>query len=355
MVEDIRNFRIGELESKFQALGIQPYRARQVFQWLYQKKAEDFRAMTNLPQTVKERLSGFFEIQKIGLEKIETSKDLTQKFLFRLKDNALIESVSIPAKSRLTACLSTQVGCKFSCAFCASGAYGFRRNLEPSEILAQFLNIERNLSRQRISHVVFMGVGEPLDNYGHLLKAVFILNTEIGVNLGIRKMTISTCGLVPAIERLSREGLEIELSVSLHSAIDEKRSQILPVNRKYPLKDLRQVVKTYINATHRKVTFEYVLLGGYNTALEDAEALVRYARSLNVRINLIPYNPSGSSTVFQAPAKLEVSFFKSYLLKHGIDVTLRAPRGTDISAACGQLKFRTDFVTKSIGKRIAPF
>ncbi|MFH0877420.1 MAG: 23S rRNA (adenine(2503)-C(2))-methyltransferase RlmN [Candidatus Omnitrophota bacterium] len=342
MVEDIRNFRIAELESKFQALGLQPYRARQVFGWLYQKKVEDFGEMKNLPQTVKERLLEVFEIQKIGLEKIETSKDLTQKFLFRLKDNALIESVSIPAKTRLTACLSTQVGCKFSCAFCASGSKGLRRNLEPSEILAQFLGIEQHLSHQRITNVVFMGVGEPLDNYDHLLKAVHILNTEIGVNLGIRKMTISTCGLVPGIERLSREGLEIELSVSLHSAVDEKRSQILPVNRKYPLAALRKAVSAYIDATHRKVTFEYVLLGGYNTAVEDAQALARYTRSLNVRVNLIPYNPSGSGTVFQAPAKPEVFFFKSYLLKHGVDVTLRAPRGIDISAACGQLKFKFD-------------
>lgn len=330
-----------ELEDKFKALDIEPYRARQVFQWLYKKGVEDFSLMVNLPLDLKTKLAQYFSIDKIGLQKIETSKDLTQKFLFKLKDDALIESVSIPSKSRLTACLSTQVGCRFSCAFCASGSLGFKRNLSVSEILAQFIAIRKNVPQQKITNVVFMGVGEPLDNYDNVLSTIRIMNTELGINLGIRKMTISTCGLAGSIERLSKEGLELELSISLHSASDEKRSEILPVNKRYPLSVLREAAKKYILETRRKVTFEYVLLGGYNTAVEDAQALIGFMRGLNAKVNLIPYNPACAKMRFQAPAKLEVLFFKNYLSKKGIDVTLRMPRGEDITAACGQLKVNT--------------
>jgi 23S rRNA (adenine2503-C2)-methyltransferase len=339
MVEDIRNFTLPELESKFKALKIEPYRARQVFEWLYKKGVEDFALMTNLPQDIKKTLEQYFSIEKVLLEKIETSLDLTQKFLFRLKDDALIESVSIPFKSRLTVCLSTQVGCKFSCAFCASGLAGFKRNLSVSEILAQLLSIRKNVPDGKISNVVFMGVGEPLDNYDNLLRAIRILNTELGLRLGIRKMTISTAGFAPAIERLAKEGLQLELSVSLHAAADEKRNEILPINRRFPLKVLLEAVRAYGAATKRKVTFEYVLLGGYNTTIEDAQQLIKLLRGLNVRVNLIPYNPTHSRIHFQAPTKLEVLFFKSYLSKKGIDVTWRTPRGSDIAAACGQLKY----------------
>ncbi len=334
---DIRNFTLGELEDKFKALGFEPYRARQVFGWLHKKGAEDFSLMANVPQDVRDRLKEVFFIEKTGIEKIETSRDMTQKFLLKLSDGSLIESVSIPAKSRLTACLSTQVGCRFCCTFCASGSLGFKRNLSTAEILAQFMTIRKNVPQNRITNVVFMGIGEPLDNYENVLRSVRILNAELGVNLGIRKMTISTSGVAPSIERLAKEGLEIELSVSLHSAIDEKRSAILPINKKYPLKALLDAVKQYYLATKRKVTFEYALLGGYNTGIEDASALTRLIRGLNVRVNLIPYNTADSKLGFQAPAKLEVLFFKNYLAKHGIDVTLRMPRGADIAAACGQL------------------
>lgn len=338
MVEDIRNYRLAELEDKFKALDIESYRARQVFAWLYKKGAEDFSLMANLPQDLKTKLARYFCIDKIALQKIETSKDLTQKFLFKFKDGALIESVSIPFKSRLTACLSTQVGCRFSCAFCASGFLGFKRNLSVSEILAQFITIRKNVPEQKITNVVFMGIGEPLDNYENVLHSIRIMNTELGINLGIRKMTISTCGLAGSIERLSKEGLELELSISLHSALDEKRSGILPINKRYPLSVLREAAKKYILETKRKVTFEYVLLGGYNTAVLDAYALVGFMRGLNAKVNLIPYNPACAKMRFQAPTKPEILFFKNYLSKKGIDVTLRMPRGEDITAACGQLK-----------------
>jgi 23S rRNA (adenine2503-C2)-methyltransferase len=340
MVEDIRNYTLKELEEKFKSLGLPPYRARQVYGWLYKKDVEDFSLMANLPQDVKERLKEVFAIEKLGLEEIETSRDLTQKFLFRLKDDALIEGVSIPFKSRVTVCLSAQVGCKFSCAFCASGLLGFKRDLSTSEIVSEFIAIRKNVSG-RITNVVFMGIGEPLDNYDNSMRAIRIMNSGSGIHLGARKMTISTAGFAPGIERLSKEGLQVELSVSLHAATDEKRSEILPINRRFPLKVLFEAIRKYYDATKRKVTFEYVLLGGYNTGVADAQSLIRLMRGLNAKVNIIPYNPVISRIGFQAPSKLEVLFFKSYLVKNGIEATVRMPRGADIAAACGQLKFKT--------------
>ncbi|MDD5019789.1 MAG: 23S rRNA (adenine(2503)-C(2))-methyltransferase RlmN [Candidatus Omnitrophica bacterium] len=341
MVEDIRNLTLQELEKNFQAQGVAPYRARQVYAWLYKKGIEDFSLMTNLPQDVKALLGKYYAIFSPAVEKVLTSSDLTQKFLLRLKDGTLIESVSIPASSRLTVCLSTQVGCRYCCAFCASGRLGFRRHLEVSEILGQFLTVAKNVPDGRISNVVFMGVGEPLDNYDHLLRAIRILNDENGVRLGARKMTVSTCGLSNRIVSLSREGLQLELSVSLHAATNEKRSQLLPVNKRFPLETLMPALRLYAQATKRKITFEYVLLRGFNTTVEDAQALVALIRGLNARVNLIPYNSADSRLGFEPPVKLEVLFFKSYLEKHGVDVTLRMPRGADIAAACGQLVWKT--------------
>jgi 23S rRNA (adenine2503-C2)-methyltransferase len=340
MADDIRNHTLAELQEKFEALGLERYRAAQVYEWLYKKDAENFSDMANLPQKTREALRAHFSIEKISVQEIETSIDLTQKFLFKLKDDALIESVSIPARDRLTACLSTQVGCRFSCAFCASGALGFKRNLKPFEILAQYLAIRKNVPLHKITNVVFMGVGEPLDNYENLVKAIRIMNSDAGIRLGARKMTISTSGLPEGIEKLAKEGLQLELSVSLHAALDSKRSVVLPVNNKFPIGAVMVAVKKYIALTKRKVTFEYILLGGYNTSVEDAQALVELLRGLNVRVNLIPYNPSSSRIKFQPPAKSELLFFKSFLTKKGLDVTLRVPRGMDITAACGQLRSR---------------
>lgn len=338
MIEDIRNFTLEELEKKFKTVQIESYRARQVFDWLYKNDAVDFVSMKNLSSSVHDKLSQYYKIASCVTERVETSSDGSEKFLFKLEDGAFIESVLIPSKERITVCLSTQVGCRFACAFCASGAGGFKRNLATFEILAQFLAIKKKIAPHRIANVVFMGVGEPLDNYENLLRAIRILNHEKGVNLGIRKMTISSVGLAPAIERLSKEGMQIELSISLHAALDAKRREILPVNKRYSLKVLMEAVKKYAAATKRKITFEYVLLGGFNTSLEDAQALVKLLRALICRVNLIPYNETNSRSAYQPPAKMEVLFFKDYLLKNGIDVMLRVPRGRDIMAACGQLR-----------------
>jgi len=338
VAEEIRNLTLKELEARFAELGIERYRAAQVFGWLYVKGVDDFSLMTNLSESLRERIRASFVIGGMDVEKVQTAADGVRKFLFRLKDGSRIESVAIPHDGRWTACLSTQVGCRFGCAFCASGSGGFKRNLAPSEIVGQLLAVRRCLSEDHVSHVVFMGVGEPLDNYDNLLKSVRLLNEEKGLHLGMRKMTVSTCGLAGGINRLAGEALELELSVSLHAATDKKRSEILPVNRIDPLKCLVSAVRTYIEKTGRKVTFEYVLLGSYNTSVEDARALVKLVRGMNVKINLIPYNDAQARAAFRAPTKLEALFFKSHLSRHGIDVTLRRPRGGDIRAACGQLR-----------------
>ena len=338
MVEEIRDFTLKELEERFQKLGIERYRAAQVFGWLYARGVDDFSLMTNLSAPLRERLRASFVIEGMDVEKVQTAADGVRKFLFRLKDGSRIEGVAIPHGERWTACLSTQVGCRFGCVFCASGASGFKRNLSAAEIVGQLLTVRRRLPEGHVSHAVFMGVGEPLDNYDNLLRSVRIMNEEKGLHLGVRKMTVSTCGLAGGITRLAGEGLELELSVSLHAATDKKRSEIVPVNRIDPLKRLLPAVKAYIEETGRKVTFEYVLLGSTNTSIEDARDLVRLVRGMNVKINLIPYNDAQARGAFRAPTKLEALFFKNYLSKNRIDVTLRRPRGGDIRAACGQLR-----------------
>jgi 23S rRNA (adenine2503-C2)-methyltransferase len=338
VVEDIKGLTLQEMEERFGKLGIERYRAAQVFKWVHRKGVADLALMTDLSGPLRERIGASFLVEEPEVETEQVASDGVVKLLLRLKDGCRIECAAIPLQGRWTACLSTQVGCRFGCAFCASGASGFQRNLSAGEITGQLIALRRFLAGENFSHVVFMGVGEPLDNYDSLLKAVRILNAKEGLHLGMRKMTVSTCGLAAAIARLAREGLELELSVSLHAATDKKRSVLLPVNRRYPLKGLMAAVRTYIDGTGRKVTFEYVLLGSFNTSPEDARDLVKLVRGMNVKINLIPYNATRTRADFQAPTKLEVLFFKTTLSRQGIDVTLRRPRGGDIRAACGQLR-----------------
>lgn len=338
MKKDLKTFTLEELESYLEDNKYPKYHAQQIFIWIYQKKAEDFSSMSNISLELRKKLGEDFYLSSLKLEEKLKSKDETRKYLFGLEDKNAIESVLIPHRERNTVCLSTQVGCKYSCRFCASGAAGFIRNLNQAEILNQVLSIKKDVKRD-ISNIVFMGIGEPLDNYDALLRSIRIINAKYGFYIGQRKITISSCGLVDGINKLTKEGLQVELSISLHSAIDEKRNQIIPLNKKYPLNKLLQSVREFAKITKRKVTFEYILLGGFNTSLEDAKALVSFVGELDCKINLIPFNPVCDSE-FLAPAKLEVLFFEDYLLKHNIDVTIRQPRGKDIEAACGQLRLR---------------
>ncbi len=340
-ITDIRDYSLEELEGIFKQWGLSGYRARQVFSWIYQERSSSFEEMTNLSLDLRSRLKERFAFSPLGREKLQESADGTRKFLFCLQDGNLIESVLIPVKDRLTACLSSQAGCKFSCGFCASGISGFKRNLQAGEITGQLLEIKRELSRDRaLTNVVFMGTGEPLDNYDNVLKAVRIINASQGFNIGARRITISTCGIIPGIKRLSGEGLQIELSVSLHASDDKTRALLMPVNNKYPLNDLIAACREYAEVTNRQVTFEYVLIKGLNCSKEAADNLIRLLSGWECKLNLLLYNPV-KEFPYQPADDREIEFFVWLLRRQRIMVTMRKSRGKDIDGACGQLRMNS--------------
>ena len=315
-----------------------PFRAGQIFSWIYQKGVGDFDKMSNLPAGLRQRLNAEFLVFSLDLAGSRESKDGTKKFLFQLEPGRFIESVSIPAGKRLTGCVSSQAGCKFACAFCASGALGFKRNLSSAEILDQALYL-KNSSRQPLTHIVFMGTGEPLDNYNNVLSSVRTINSDYAFNIGARRITISTCGIIPGIRKLAEEGLQFELSVSLHAADDKTRDKLMPVNKIYPLKNLFAALREYVKKTNRQVTFEYILVNGINSDLPNAGKLCKIVKGLNCKVNLIPINPQ-KELGLEPPAKQDTLLFRDVLIKSAVPVTLRVARGQDIEAACGQLRLR---------------
>jgi 23S rRNA (adenine2503-C2)-methyltransferase len=257
-----------------------------------------------------------------------------------LQDNSLIEAVLIPTEKRISGCISIQVGCRFACRFCASGILGFKRNLTTAEMVGEVLMLKNNSKDKKLTHLVFMGTGEPLDNYDNVVKSIRIINSSYGLRIGARRITVSTCGIIPAIRRLSEEDLQVELSISLHASDDKARSMLMPVNKIYPLRDLMHACREYIKKTNRQITFEYVLVKGVNSDLQNARNLSKILKNLKLcKVNLIAANPIGELKV-EPPNKLEILLFRSHLLKSGINVTLRSPRGQDIEAACGQLRLR---------------
>ncbi len=315
------------------------FRARQIFAWVHKRKVFDFGKMSDMPSSLREKLKNKYSIQDLSIRNITRSRDGTQKYLFSLNDANLIEAVNIPAAGRVTGCVSTQAGCRFACKFCASGIQGFVRNLECSEIIEQILVLDRDASGG-LTNLVFMGTGEPLDNYDNVIKAARIINSQYSINLGARKITISTSGVIAGIERLSNEGLQIELSVSLHAADDRTRSSLMPINKVYPLSDLIKACRKYTEKTNRQITFEYILIKGINSTLQDALNLVKVLKGLStIKVNLIVSNIVEESGLEPAGLK-DAAAFKGCLIKHGINVTLRKPRGQDIDAACGQLRLR---------------
>jgi 23S rRNA (adenine2503-C2)-methyltransferase len=339
MSRNITALTIEELKTEMARWQEAAFRAEQVFSWIYKKGVDDFAKMANLPVSFKTRLREHFHLFDIGLTRRQESTDGTAKYLFSLPDGNSIEAVVIPQGERATACLSSQVGCKFACSFCASGMLGFKRDLTAAEIINELLYLKNNSKDRKITHVVFMGTGEPLDNYENVLRAIRIINAEYSFNIGARRITISTCGIVPAIKRLSEEGLQVELSISLHAADDRVRSRLLPVNKKYPLKDLIGACREYIHKTNRQVTFEYVLLNNINSSLQDAVKLATIVRGLNCKVNLIPCNRIEEFDLYP-PSHSQAQQFKDCLCKAGVHVTLRRPRGQDIASACGQLRLR---------------
>lgn len=339
-MKNIKEFTLQELKGLLKDWGEPAFHATQVFSWLYKKGESDFSKMSDLPEELRKILNKNLKLRSIVLKEKVKSIDGTEKFLFKLNDANYIEAVSIPMEKRVTGCVSTQAGCKFSCRFCASGSRGFKRDLTVSEIIDQALYLKNNSQSRKLTHLVFMGTGEPLDNYDNVLKAVRIINSPEGLNIGSRRITISTCGIIPGIKRLAEEGLQIELSISLHAADDKTRSILMPLNKKYPLKDLIQACREYIKKTNRQLTFEYILIKGVNSDLQNAKNLIKILKDLRLsKVNLIAANPVKELKI-GPPNKSEILMFRDYLLKSGLNVTLRKGRGEDIEAACGQLRLR---------------
>lgn len=335
MKKNIRNLDFEELKALVVSSGEPEFRATQIFKWLYEKGIEDFSRMSDIPEELRNLLVSDYSAGLPEAVEILKSKDGTRKFLFKLNDENFIESVLIPEKERNTVCISTQVGCKFRCAFCASGRIGFIRNLDVSEILGQILYI-RFRENVKVSNIVFMGMGEPFDNYDNVIKSIMIINNKYGLNIGARKITVSTAGVVPGIEKFSKIGLQVRLSISLHACDDNTRNRLMPINRKYPLVELLGACKSYIQTTGRRITLEYILIEGINCGERHLVNLANIAKELNADVNLIPISKN-KSTGFLPPSPEAVRHFADLLRDKKIRVSIRDSRGKDIDAACGQL------------------
>ena len=343
-VTDIKSLHLDELRRIAQP----SYRAGQIVDWLYQKRVTSFAEMTNLPHALRTKLADDLCFGKIEVVRVLGSKDTTRKFLFRLSDNNLIESVLIPASpalygspsDRRTICVSTQVGCAYGCKFCASGLDGWKRNLRANEIVNQIMAVEEE-SGERIDNIVFMGMGEPLANYDNLLRAIQIINAPWGIGIGARNITISTSGLVPQIRKLADQPLQIRLAVSLHSASDEIRSRIMPVNRKYNLGALLDACRYFTSRKKQRITFEFILIAQVNDSDEQARQLAKHARALEAKVNLIPYNRV-EGLDWTKPSIDRQKKFLAILRSADVRATLRREKGDDIAAACGQLRLQTE-------------
>ncbi len=327
-----------ELETLARRLGADPYRGRQLTAWLYQKGASDFKAMTNLPRAFRARLE---EEAFVGLpetERMTRSQDGSQKFVLRLADGARIQSVLMPDRDRLTLCLSTQVGCGFACAFCFTGTMGLDRNLTVGEIVGQLLAVRGALPREnRVTHLVFMGMGEPLANYEATVKALRLLTHPDALGFSPRRITVSTVGLVSGIKRLAKENLKVNLAISLHATTDEARGRLMPVNLSWGLNELLKACRAFPLPVRRRMTFEYVLLDGENDTPDDAIRLTSLLKGIRAKVNLIPFNDWEGSG-FRRPPLPRILAFQAILQEHGITATVRWSKGEDIGAACGQLR-----------------
>ena len=353
---DIKSQTREELAEQFSAWGLPAYRLDQALQWVYEQRATSWEAMSNVPKPLRQRLAEQYALQALELVRKQGSRDTTQKFLWRLADQSFIESVLIPANHALygepsdrhTLCVSTQVGCAYGCRFCASGLEGWKRNLEVHEIVEQVLGIERwhagetGQGKERlINNLVIMGMGEPLANYDNLLKALKILNAPWATGIGARKITISTSGLVPQIRKLADEPLQFRLAISLHGATDDVRGKIMPVNRKYPLKDLTAACEYHQKKKGGMITLEYILIAGVNDGLDQIKPLAELARKLHAKVNLIPYNRV-EDLPWERPSEAVQEKFHRALEQQNVTATLRREKGHDIDAACGQLRLKTE-------------
>jgi len=337
---NLKGLWIEDFEKLLGDLGEKRFKARQLASWIYAKGATDFAQMTELSKDLREKLSQIAFIGSIRLVKKQVSqKDISEKLLFELSDGEKIETVLMWEGKRVTICLSTQVGCPLGCTFCATGKMGFKRNLTAGEIVGQIIP----LGDHHITHVVLMGMGEPLLNYDHTLKALRIINNELGLSFAAKRITLSTAGIPPMIERLADENLKIKLAISLNAPTNEKRNKLMPINKKHPIKELLGAVKYFIQKTKRGITFEYALIKDVNDSEKDAQELSKLIRGIRCKINLIPYNPV-PDLPYQKPSEEKIVAFRDYLYPRCPAVTLRRSKGEDILAACGQLRTQSSTV-----------
>lgn len=330
---NLKGLWIEDLEKLLLDLGEKRYKANQLALWMYDKRATDFNQMTDLSKTLREKLSHIAYIDSIKLIQSQTSEiDFSEKFLFELKDREKIETVLMWEKDRVTVCVSTQVGCPLGCTFCATGKMGFKRNLTSGEIVDQIMALKDH----KITHVVLMGMGEPFLNYENVIKAIRIMNSELGLSFAANKITLSTAGIPEMIKKLADKPLKIKLAVSLNAPTDEKRDQLMPINKKHPLKALLEAVKYYTKKKKGRVTFEYVLIKDFNDSQKDALELSKLVQGIPCKINLIPYN-SVPGLPFEKPSEEKVIAFRDYLFPRCPAVTLRKSKGGDMQPACGQL------------------
>ena len=342
---DIKDLTLKELQARLRERDIPVFRAVQIFAWLYRQGKTDFSEFSDLPIELREDLASAFTLGRLERIRESRSADETVKFLWRLHDGGFVETVLIPSGKRCTLCLSTQVGCKFHCAFCASGLPGFKRNLTPSEITGQILELSSGLDIEP-TNIVFMGMGEPLDNFDNLVRALRIMNAPEGMGIAARRMTISTCGLVPGIERLAGIDLQVNLSLSLHATNDALRDRLVPVNKVYPLEKVVSACEKYRAEGGRMITLEYVLIKGVNDGLDDADGLGGIARRLQAKVNLIALSPV-PQLPFKTPTDGAVRNFARWLEERKVHVTIRKSKGADIDAACGQLAGRSEAAARS--------
>lgn len=336
---DIKSMTLEELKEEFKTQGLPAFRAAQVYQWMHQKLAAGFEDMTNLSKDLRKELGEKYEYTCLTPVRIQESKlDGTKKFLFELSDGNFVESVFMRYQHGNSVCISSQVGCKMGCRFCASTLDGWERNLLPSEMLDQIYAITRSVG-ERISNVVVMGTGEPLDNLENLIRFIRLLTNEDGLHISQRNITVSTCGLVPQIRKLAEEKLQITLALSLHATTNEKRRSLMPVTNTYPLEEVLSACGDYAKMTGRRITFEYSLVGGVNDTKEDAEELITIAKKYAGHVNLIPVNPIKERD-YKRGSRQDILAFKNKLEKNEINVTIRREMGRDIDGACGQLRRR---------------
>ena len=336
MKKNLKDYNIDDLKEIFVALDEKAYRAEQVFNWIYKENVTNIDDMTNLSLDLREKLNNEFSLHNFNISKKLESKDGTKKYLFDLLDGNAIETVLMEYKHGFSICVSSQIGCKMGCKFCASTGIPFIRNLTPGEIVEQILAVERDTGI-KISNIVFMGIGEPLDNYDNVIKAIRIINNPKGLNIGARHISISTSGIVPNIYRLAEENIQCTLSISLHSADNKKRSEMMPVNNAYNIEELIKACKDYINMTNRRISFEYALAKDDNDNLDDAKKLVKLLKGMLCHVNLIPINKIENGK-YSKSTNENIIRFRDFLNDNGIVATIRRELGSDIDAACGQLR-----------------